>query len=84
MCTRPDDVSNLDAVTEPSAGGWRTSVGGIYSRVLRCRVLSSSAMLGIDGDRSVGLNSVCGAAAGAHESRGSSGERRRRHPVCKR
>lgn len=83
MCTRPDDVSDLNALTETSAGGQRTSVGRIYNTGVVCgRLVSSSAQFGVDRDCGVGQKSMCGAAAGAHHRRGSSGERRRREPVC--
>lgn len=85
MCPRPDNVSDLSALTELSAGGRRTSVSGIYSPgVLQRSVMSSSGQFGIDGDCGVGGKTTCEAAAGAHGGRGPSGERRGREPVCKR
>lgn len=85
MCTRPDDVSDLSALAEPSDGCQRTSVGWIYSsRVLHCRLLSPSAEFRVNSDCGVGQKPVCGAAAGAHDRRGFPGERRRRELVCER
>lgn len=75
MCTRPDDVSDLNALAELSAGRLGTSIGGIYTpRILHCRLMRSFAQFGVNSDRAVGQYSMCGAAAGAQGSRGSSGE----------